>query len=292
MGKNIFILSAPRSISTTAGICLGQHSDLFFCPEINIWEYDNLKSMMKHDKAEQKRSGLKYTVLAGLIRVLGELEQFEISDEQEVDAWIENHGTWSCRRMQHEIVDLVSPLKPVFKSTRLPMSVTALAKVTEYLDETYFVHLIRHPSNVVNSLSKLSPQPQGIRKINLHAQTWIYANKNIQKAMSLLPRERSVQIRAEDLLRNPDEVFSCILTNAGFPASARELRNVLKPELSKYAQPCPIDPQLYMDSGFLSRPKLARSEQRSLSSLPLPTNVSNWQMHSLATLANAYGYSL
>lgn len=246
--------------------------------------------MREHDHAEQQRSGQKYSILAGLIRVLGELEQFELGNEQEIDAWIDKHENWSCQRLQQEIIDLLYPLKPVFKSTRLPLSPQALATAIASLKNTYFVHLVRHPNDVIASLSKLHPQTCQIGKLNLHAQTWIHANKNIASALSHLPKKFTGQLRAESLLTNPVQEFSEILASAGHSTDIRELQRVLKPELSTYALPCPFNPEFYMDSGFICRPKLACSERKSRTLSPFPEPLSDWQKRNLTLLSKTYRY--
>lgn len=283
---NIHILCSPRSASTIISVALAQHPSLFLCPEMNLWSYSTLAEMLNHDKVEYCRMGIKSTITAGVVRVLCEIN---LKTPNENYNWLKQHQSWTTRQMENYINDLLLPYHPLYKSTRLPFSSTGLDQLVTTSKEVTFIHLIRHPISVINSLSQAFPL---MINLDLHAKTWLHSNKKIISFLNRLPKEKYTVFRAEDILSNPSVYFDKIIRHAGYKITEEIKIAMMHPENSPFADSTQYLPEYYLDPDFIGSPNLFSIKNSESYFNKILENLSPEIRNELKKIGYYYNYSL
>ena len=201
----VFILSPPRSGSTLFRVMLAGNPKLFSPPELDLLSFNTLAER----KETFNKPGLEIW-LEATIRTLMELKHcsFEeakaVMDEFErqnlpIKSFYDQLQTWMGDRI---LVD---------KTPTYPFDPNVLERGEEYFDNTYYIHLIRHPYAMIYSFIEAKLDQNFFRythpfsRRELAELIWIVSNQNILSFFEKIPAERKFQIRFEDLLANPDE---------------------------------------------------------------------------------------
>lgn len=90
-----------------------------------------------------------------------------------------------------------------------------LAWIVRHFPEARFVHLVRHPSDVIRSLVRMqlteqSSQrfPDGASPYHVAEAIWIRHNEHIEQALASAAPDRWLRVRYEDLVADPDAVLA------------------------------------------------------------------------------------
>lgn len=289
MNENeLHILSAPRSASTIIAAALAQHPSLFLCPEVNFWSYSSLEEMLEHDEREYSRTGLKNTVTAGLVRVIVEIDT-RLANPEAGMSWLLAHARWSLTDMTEYIADRLAPRRPLYKSTRLALSPTGMQRLAAWPGNIKLVHLIRHPISVIDSLIRIDP----VRgNIDLHAMTWICANRNISGLWACLPRGSGLLVRSENVLIAPAEKLKEIAIFAGLEVTVPAMSAMMEPQRSPFAMPIATPPDWYLDPGFIDNPHFRRLPDVEPNVETILGAMTRSTKNKLESMAASYGYDL
>lgn len=284
--KNIHIICAPRSCSTVIGVGLGEHNRLLFCPEVNLWSYETLNDMIKHDIAECQRVGFKNTIIAGLVRVLLEASKTFVTEDHAI-SWLYDRRNWSTSQIESFLTHLMKPKYAVYKSTRLSMSPSGLQRLENSLGSGLIVHLVRNPLASIRSLAHSNP---GSDDLDAHAHTWLYANTNIERFAGQLQNNELVVLRAEDILAEPRKYLTLLSLKSGHVVQPEDEIAMLKPECSSYADSSHPKTEYYMDQNFIENSAFRLEGSAKLDPFEILRKISHRYRAKIEAALHLYGY--
>jgi len=262
----IFILAPPRSFTSLISTMLGQHSEAYGVPELNLFVADTLKDVMDFFHSTKpspkpclsRRSPIR---LSGLLRTVAQL----YSGEQTIESvgmayrWLFNrlyHGTGD---VYWELCSQVAPLRIVDKSPRYTNYSEYLHRIGNTFPNAHYLHLIRHPRPQGESLMKLiMNSPHQNIAINLSRidpqHLWYRAQRNILEFLSTVPAARQMRLRGEDLLNDPRSHFAQICQWLNLTWDESILEAMLRPQDSPYACRGPYGAPTGNDPNFMRSP--------------------------------------
>ena len=197
-----FILSAPRSGSTLLRAMLAGHPQLFAPPELYLLPYNSLE----HRQNELGDASLNQ----GLERCFMELMGIDAHSAKAVVAGLTS-GKLSTAQCYEIIQNLIPNRLLIDKSPGYASDPKILARAEAIFTDAKYIHLIRHPLSVVESVVRMrmhalmeqsNLSPQAIADSN-----WQRSNTNIATFFESLPQERCLQVKYEDLVASPQEVM-------------------------------------------------------------------------------------
>ena len=202
----VFILSSPRSGSTLLRVMLAGHSHLFSPPELNLLPFCTMSE-------REMRFGATSNWLmdcdqrVGLTQAVMNLTGMDIDNSEaflrrcvEQDICVE--------RMYAILREMATPRRLVDKATLNASCLWFLEKSTRVSPCAHYIHLVRHPYSVVESLERnyLKDIPKDDALQTAEA-LWTVPNRNILWFLSTLQPGRCQRIYFEDLVRDPEHVM-------------------------------------------------------------------------------------
>jgi len=198
----VFILSPPRSGTTLLRVMLAGHSRLFAAPELQLLNFDTLA---------QRRATLagRYSPWReGTIRAVMALEDCDAESATEVMESHERSGLtakafygWLQERAGNRVV--------VDKSPTYALDLEALHNAEHGFEEPRYIHLIRDPlamsrsfeSYHMDQILPLLENPYSGR--TLGELVWTLSHRNILEFAEIVPAERLLRLRFEELVADP-----------------------------------------------------------------------------------------
>lgn len=197
----VFILSAPRSGSTLFRVMLAGHSRLFCPPELHLLGFEGMR------ERGLRLSGERAFLDDGLLRAVMELldvpadaARGTLSEWAGEDRPVRDVYTW--------LAEHAAPRRIVDKSPSYGADPGALTRAADWFPRARFIHLTRHPGAVVESMvrnrfDRLLDDTGG-DPWRFAEETWNRINRNLLDFSERLPAERTLRIRYEDLVRDPE----------------------------------------------------------------------------------------
>jgi biotin carboxylase len=113
---------------------------------------------------------------------------------------------------------MATPRRLVDKSALNASCVDFLEKTRWLSPAAHFIHLVRHPYAVIESLRRnyLQDVPR-LAAFRMAEELWTVPNLNILPFLRGVPLDRQFFVRFEDLVRDPDSVMSRLCGFLGFP---------------------------------------------------------------------------
>jgi amino acid adenylation domain-containing protein len=200
--RAVFVLSPPRSGSTLLRVMLAGHPGLFAPPELELLGFNTL------GERKEAFSG-RYSLWAeGTVRALMALEGCGpdeawaiMADAEARDLPVRDFYGWMQDRLGSRLL--------VDKTPSYALDPAVLARAEEDFDEPLYIHILRHPHAMIASFEKARleqvffRQPHGFARRQLAELIWVTSQENILAHLSGIPAERQIQLRFEDLVRDP-----------------------------------------------------------------------------------------
>ena len=213
-----YILTTPRSGSSLLRIMLAGHPQLFAPPELELLSYDSLQQ-----RRNRLSGGIDF-MREGLVRAVMELKSCDADEAQQIVSEYETRDE-SVPVFHRLLLEWVGDRMLVDKSATYSMSPQALLRAERSCEDNLYIHLVRHPIGTIRSFEEarldrvLKFQGQHQYTVRQYAELlWIVSHQNILEFLSKVPKQRQLQIRFEDLVRNPQAAIEsiCDLLNIDF----------------------------------------------------------------------------
>ncbi|MFQ5674504.1 MAG: sulfotransferase [bacterium] len=298
MHDPVIILAPPRSFTSVICAMLGQHPQLYGVPELNLFMAETIR---ERERLLAKKKFLDH----GLLRVVAQLfgEEQTLQSVSLAERWLDVRSNCTCAAVLRELLEKLDPRILVDKSITTVSSPENLQRALRTFPNARFMHLLRHPRAVCESLWNLGgkiaarymeaidystdPPTLDVQKI------WYNMHHNICCFLEGVPRENWLRVRGEDVLSEPDQSLQQIGNWLGLTMDEKALEEMKSPEKSPYACLGPGNALLGNDPGFLKDPELRPYSKPSDLTLDGPLN---WRddegefSPELRELATEFGY--
>jgi hypothetical protein len=274
----VFILAPPRSFTSVVCAMVGQHPQMYGLPELHLFVAETLGEMWGYYADQWRRHGR-----AGLLRAVAQL----YSGEQTVQTvmlaqhWVQRRLSCDTGSVFNELVEKANGAILVDKSPVFVERVEYLDRLNRTFPNARFIHLMRHPRGVGESILNTFGDQGLVRRDALDYSTnpptpdpqklWYSMQINIRMFLEGIPKERQYSIRGEDLLSHPDENLTAIVEWLGLRADKAAIEEMKHPERSPFACFGPVNARYGGDPNFLANPVLKprKAKAQSLED-PLP----------------------
>lgn len=233
----VFLLSPARSYSTVTVAMLAGHPGLFAFPELLSFPVRTLRGLLDQELngAGQPRAwGINR--VSGILRALAQLHDGEQSDNTIRSArdWFVAHGDWTTHDLLDYLLDRVAPAIGVEKSPDTVNTDEGIKACVTAYPNARFLHLTRHPVTTQRSMrgywARIDDGGQAASLAVTSAKAWYWGHRRIVRTLDTLPRDQWLRVRAEDLLRAPEDWLPRILRWLGLDWSPDIVAGMLQTE--------------------------------------------------------------
>jgi hypothetical protein len=293
----LFVLAPPRSFTSVVCGKLGQHPQMYGLPEVNLSAAETLGEMWGF--YSRRRFGRD-----GLLRAVAQL----YSGHQTVQTimlaqrWVQIRLRVDTGTVFRELAEKANGAVLVDKSPINVLRVEYLYRLRKAFPRARFIHLIRHPRAMGESVLKIfgntmliklgsfdySTEPPTIDP----QKTWYTMHVNTLMFLETVPREQQMRVLGEDLLSDPDTHLREIAGWMGLRTDEAAIEQMLHPERSPFACFGPPNARFGGDPNFLGSPALKRSKgKRPELDGPLPWRPDGGELSAeVKELARQFGY--
>jgi hypothetical protein len=259
----LFVLATPRSCSSVVAAMIGQHPDLAGLPELKLFCYATIGELEASLPAFWIARGITHRS-PGLVRALAELE---FGDQTPASllaarAWLRERSHWLGADVFDVLMTRLHPRAAVEKSPENVASAAALARLATAYPRARYVHLTRHPIATQRSMENHAVRlklPDPLRgQPTAGVAAWFEMNQRIVEFCASLPPERTMRVRAEDVINDAEPRLRAVAEWLGLRSDPAALEAMQHPEASPYASFGPADSGIVggNDPGFLADPAL------------------------------------
>jgi Sulfotransferase family len=177
-GRPIFVVGCPRSGTTLLRSILDAHPRIC-CP---VWETG---------------------VFVALAQMLDRDSEWHAANDSLIGDLRPRMLQWARRSVETMMQELTAQVGKPRWAEKTPAHVLHIRLIHEVFPEAQFLHIIRNGRDVVRSLQNM---PWAPRRIRWSSQRWIDSIQCGRDAASKLPVGRYMEVRYEELTKNPDEL--------------------------------------------------------------------------------------
>jgi len=214
-----FVLSSPRAGSTLMRVMLHGHPELFAPPELNLLPFETMGQRAAWFR--EHGFGWMGAGVASTLSALGGLPAQQA--HARIQAW--EHADVPVADVYRALHAATRRRLLVDKSPLYAADSSFLQPAHERFHEPRFIHLVRHPAAVIDSLVRMRfHRLYGSSWPTWHPSPWKYAencwvqmNENIRTCLRDVPPSHACVVRFEDLLADPEGVSTAICTTLGVP---------------------------------------------------------------------------
>jgi hypothetical protein len=259
----VFILAPPRSFTSATCGMLGQHPQMYGLPEVHLFIGETLAETWGFCSSQSHRH-----MRSGLLRAVAQL----FSGEQSVqtvmlaERWVHRRLSCDSGSVFKELVEKANGAILVEKSPVTVERADYLARMRRVFPDARFIHLLRHPRGVSESILKTFGDRGLLRRGFVDYSTdpptpdpqklWYSLHMNILMFLSGVPNEQQYSIRGEDLLSEPDHHLDKIAAFLGLRTDPTAIEEMKHPERSPFACFGPANARFGGDPGFMANPAL------------------------------------
>jgi amino acid adenylation domain-containing protein/FkbM family methyltransferase len=200
--RAVFVLSPPRSGSTLLRAMLAGHPALFAPPELELLGFDTL------GERARALSGRWALWQEGTIRALMEAAGVPFEEAKRRMAGYEAEDL-PVRELYARLERAVAPRTLVDKTPSYALDPGVLARAEEEFAAPLYIHLLRDPRAMIASFVKARLEqvffryPHDFDGRELAELIWLVSQENIRDFLSRVPADRAIELRFEDLVREP-----------------------------------------------------------------------------------------
>jgi hypothetical protein len=289
----VFILAPPRSYTSLACAMLGQHPQMYGLPELHLFSAEWMRGWWRMCSRGQ------WWRMHGALRAVAELYFGGQTEEtiKEAQRWLIDRLHMRTGTVFDLLSQRVWPGIPVEKSPSIGYSMDRLKRVDRMCAGARYIHLLRHPRTQAESMLRFRKEAQARGEpVDSYWEDppcgWYAIHSNICMFLGAIGERRSLRVRGEDLVKEPDRVLPSIFTWLGLRADCDAIEEAKHPERSPYASLGPAGARFGNDRNFLKNP---RFDARSVEASNLDDAIS-WRVDGrgfsprLKRLAREFGY--
>ncbi len=234
----------------------------------------------------------------GLVRAVAQLEFNDQTEESlsEAKAWLQNRKDWSAADVLDALLARLSPQAMVEKSPENVLSDAALKRMASSYPKARYLHLTRHPLTTQRSMqehwNRIMPEYPQEGEPMRSIYSWYEIHRRILHFTDTLPPERHMQVKAEDILNEPEPGLRAIARWLQVSAEDSAIEAMTHPELSVFTGLGSADSGIIggHDHGFLCDPIPRRVKIPPALNPPKGwvADITIWPM--VIKLANRFGY--
>ncbi len=213
--KAAFILSAPRSGSTLLRVMLAGNPNLFVPPELALLLFEKLKDRSKAFEGREKGWS------EGLTRAIMQIFNCDyIKAESIINEYEEKDFT--IQEFYYELQNLIGNKLLVDKTTTYATNPEVLTRAEKYFEEPKYIHIIRHPSAMVQSylnskLNEVFGAGHNFTERENAELFWVLNNQNIYEFLKTIPDDRKYILKYENLVTHPKKYMIEVSEFLGVP---------------------------------------------------------------------------
>ncbi len=274
MASLLIVLCPPRSFSSVVATMIGQHPELYGFPELHLFSNESMDEVMSSLEKQGK------SVPAGLGRFIAQ-EVFGVQNAQtaiQAIDWIRERRSWTTKQMLDFAIDLVAPKMGVEKSPATSGRFGFMERAAREYPDAYFLHLTRHPVSALKSMEEffdnkmerarrygsdiLASKKLSLREAFSRLILWHHMHSSILRFTNSLPAGKTMRVKGEDVLSEPDRYLAQIAEWMGLRTDAEAIACMKHPEESLYAYAGPRPIVGGNDPKFMSNPRLRAGRVR------------------------------
>jgi hypothetical protein len=302
MASPLFLLAPPRSYTSLINAMLGQHPECFGLPELCLFNGKKLKELWIRDSDEMSDDT---RARQGLLRAVAEIYGGE---QDKATVTMANH--WAAARQEKTTIDVyrelvakIHPLIAVEKSPAYTIALDRMIDIHEAFPDARYVHLTRHPVGQCKSVMQMNDGAFALyvnsidfleeRAIVEPQFAWHDLNINILNFLDIIPPERQLRLRGEDVMSDPPTELARICRWMGIRDDQWAIDEMMHPERSPFACFGPLTALFGNDPNFLRGPTFHPHKVKVPSlDKPVPWREDGKGLHPrVVALAQELGYS-
>jgi hypothetical protein len=291
----VIVLAPARSCSSVVTAMLGQHPSLYGFPELTLFGGATVGDVLAGDPRDDREWHAFH--LAGLHRAVAHL----IFGSQTVAAvasaarWLETRSLWPSVLLFDYLQRLVEPQVAIEKAPDTTGTDVAILRAIIGYPRARFLHLVRHPVTTMLSMYDhwRDQRARSLPPVTLEttcAAVWYSTHLRIRKLTAEFAPERTLRVRAEEVLGNPPRELAKIATWLGLPADEDAIAAMQHPERSQYACVGPETARGGNDDKFLRHPYPHAVEMPDSLNLPAGWKIGHAERDAIVGLAHDLGY--
>lgn len=294
--RPVFVLAPARSNSSVVSSMIGMHPELYGFPELSLFRGAVVRDLIQ-DRAGAR--GLPQRARsAGLARTIAQLHDGR-QDEETVAAarrWLAERADWEVPYVLDHLLGLVAPATAIEKSPEDSNREDYLERLDAAYPRARYLHVTRHPVTTARSMygawfeQHLWDIPDDRFYLHLLG-TWMFHHGRVKRFTSVLPPDRWMRVRSEDVLNDPQTTLPAICRWLGIDAGPDAVEAMMHPEHSPYARLGPSNALGGNDPKFLDAPAPKPAELPSSLDVPADWVVDPWLHVGLVEFAATLGYT-
>jgi len=244
MAPPLFILGAAGSLNSLVCAMIGQHPEMYGLPEVNLFAGETYQELLQE-------YGFLGRFQHGLWRAVAQLRLGAQTERtvQIARSWLENHSLVDTAELFQAILDWTAPRTPVDGSRQYAIHASALPRAQRAFPKARYLHLLRHPCSALTALHNFYTN----RFFDVE-EVWLHPHVMVIEFLETVPPAQHVQLRVEDLLRQPDLYLKQIAEWLDIQAENHMIEAMKHPELSSFADYGPLNARFGGDPFFLKNP--------------------------------------
>jgi len=252
----IFILSSPRSYSSVISSMIGQHSELFGFPEINLILADDIQSYIALMK--EQRLNLKDGDLRSIAYIFFGDQSF--NSIKKASDFLIQYPDMKTKDVLKSFHEKIHPKRLVTKS---PLYASDLNYLKKLPPDAFFIHLLRNPltqnRSLENYLRLLDLNPANhlyTAHLENRYKGWINEQQNIEIFLQKIPSNKKMRVYSESIMQEPKEAMKGLCHFLNVSDDEENIEQMLHPEKSIFASVANETARFGNDPKFLMHPKL------------------------------------